>query len=344
MEPSETLLSCLCARELLRYSLAWRQNRKGLPFIPTEGTPTALWQHRVSNIAMQFGKGPTRGLPLGFPLLPTGFITPFPFGTFTDMGQVFQSNDRVRVLFHNATTDTMLAILLQPSLSSANRYQATGCGTRAFLLQAFSKSRVVVGFGSHLFRRIECDVVLWIGRHCQVALTYIYPNNLSVSLRCVACSLYLEGNQQVGLLMRLVVLEFGCSNLSAVLDESHMQVVPCVRNDHPSCKGQGAHPLFCLEAMITLVVVAEGRSDIPGCFIQAFVAFPGPVSLACCMLLSTSFCKWPPPDEGHYKPFALAICRWHVSLHRFPGARLADCSSYHVQMRSGLQNSAHLDM
>ncbi len=154
MEPSETLLSCLCARELLRYSLAWRQDRKGVPFIPTEGRSTALWQHLVSDIAMQFGKGPTRGVPVGFPLLPTGFITPFPFGTFTDMGQVFQSNDRVRVLFRNA------------------------------------------------------------------------------------------------------------------------------RNDHSSCKGQDAHPLFCLEAIITLVVVAEGRSEIPGGFIQAFVAFPGPAGLA----------------------------------------------------------------
>src|SRR5436309_900698 len=88
--------------------------------------------HRfVGNIAMQLGKGPLRGMSVCSSLVPGGFLSLRAPGAFTDMGQVFQANDAVWVLVHNAPTDLMIGRLLQPSLPSANDHQFPGSRTGA---------------------------------------------------------------------------------------------------------------------------------------------------------------------------------------------------------------------
>ena len=99
--------------------------------------------HRfVGNIAMQLGKGPLRGMSVCSSLVPGGFLSLLAPGAFTDMGQVFQANDAVWVLVHNAPTDLMIGSLLQPSLPSANDHQSPGSRTGAFVLQPLSQSAV----------------------------------------------------------------------------------------------------------------------------------------------------------------------------------------------------------
>ena len=87
--------------------------------------------HRfVGNIAMQFSKGPFRGMSVCSSLFPGCFLSMLAPGALTDMGQVFQADDAVWVAVHNAPTDLMVAILFQPSLSSAQHDESSCGGTR----------------------------------------------------------------------------------------------------------------------------------------------------------------------------------------------------------------------
>jgi hypothetical protein len=86
--------------------------------------------------------------------LPTTLVLP----TFADSCQVFQSNEGVWVLLHNALTHDMIGVLLQPSLSSTDGDQSPRCRTSAFPLQTFSQPCVVVGLGNNTFARIECTI------------------------------------------------------------------------------------------------------------------------------------------------------------------------------------------
>ena len=52
------------------------------------------------------------------------------------------------MLLDNALTHDMIGVLLQPSLSSADRHKAARRGTSAFLLKTLSQSCVMVGFGN----------------------------------------------------------------------------------------------------------------------------------------------------------------------------------------------------
>ena len=61
---------------------------------------TACKHGLVGKVAVQFGKGPLRGVPIRSSLLLRGFLSMPAFGAFTDMGQVFQADDAVWVLVH----------------------------------------------------------------------------------------------------------------------------------------------------------------------------------------------------------------------------------------------------
>src|SRR5436305_14204976 len=99
---------------------------------------------------MQFGKGPLGGMSVRSALLLCGLLPVTAFGALTDMGQVFQADDAVWVAVHNAPTDLMVAILFEPSLSSAQHDESSCGGTSAFLLQPLSQAGVLVSFGSAL--------------------------------------------------------------------------------------------------------------------------------------------------------------------------------------------------
>src|SRR6266568_7618420 len=101
---------------------------------------TACTQRLVGKVAVQFGKGPLGGMSVRSALLLRGFVPVLAPGALTDMGQVFQADDAVWVLIHDGSTDLMVAILFQPSLSSANDDQSSCGGTSAFVLQPLSQS------------------------------------------------------------------------------------------------------------------------------------------------------------------------------------------------------------
>ena len=73
-------------------------------------------QGLVGQEAVQFGKRPLGGVPVGFALLGARFLAVCAFGPLADMGQVFQADETVRMPVHDAPTEDMVAILFQPSL------------------------------------------------------------------------------------------------------------------------------------------------------------------------------------------------------------------------------------
>src|SRR5438552_9253246 len=94
-------------------------------------------------------------------------------GAFTDVSQVFQADDAVGVLVHNAPTDRVVGSLFQPSLPSTNHYQSPGSRTGALALQPLSQSAIVVRFGPALFAGIEGGTMIQLCSDRQIALDLI---------------------------------------------------------------------------------------------------------------------------------------------------------------------------
>ena len=134
----------------------------------------------VGDIAMQLGEGPLGSMLVCPPLLRAGLLAMLVFGALTDVCQVFQSDEAVWVRVHNAMTDLVVAILLQPSLSSTDDDQSSCRGTSAFLLQPLSQSRIVIGCGTCSLAGIEMRVVLRIGTHSQVPLSNVNTNHVGM--------------------------------------------------------------------------------------------------------------------------------------------------------------------
>ena len=97
----------------------------------------------------------------------------------------------------------MIGALLQPSLSSANHYQASSSGASAFLLQTLSQSRIMVCFLAHSFPRMEATFPPGRRGHSQIADTYVYSCYLGMGLGCRVRYLNLKGDQQVDCLLAL---------------------------------------------------------------------------------------------------------------------------------------------
>ena len=220
--------------------LVWAVRRVGIA-APGTGLATVVGIHFdghtcgkgrfVGNVAVQFSKRPPGGVTICPSLLLARGSALLAFGAFADMGQVLQTNDAVWVLGHDALTDLVVSILFQPSLSPANRNQATGSRTSAFLLQPLSQSRIVIGFGANGLAGIKGRLVGRGGCHRQIALPYINPYHVLVTLRSGVCHHSLKGHQQVELLARLVVPQLCRSDGYALLDESQ-------RACHNPCREQ----------------------------------------------------------------------------------------------------------
>jgi hypothetical protein len=91
----------------------------------------------VGDHAVQLGKVPLGVGSIGFPLLLGRLLATSSFSPFTDMGQVFQSDQAVGGLLHDALGDDMIGVLLQPSLSSTDRLESARCRTSAFVLKIY---------------------------------------------------------------------------------------------------------------------------------------------------------------------------------------------------------------
>jgi hypothetical protein len=128
----------------------------------------------IGNHAMQFGKGPFGIGSVGTPLLPGCLLTPLAFGSLSDVFQVFQTNQTVRMSVHDAFGNHMIGILLQPSLSSTYHDGSPCSGASAFLLQMLSQSRIMVGFGNDTLAGMKGTIPPRGSGDCQVANAYVY--------------------------------------------------------------------------------------------------------------------------------------------------------------------------
>jgi hypothetical protein len=98
-----------------------------------------LQQGFVGNHAVQLGKGPPRLHHIGAALPLARLLASASSAALTNIGQVFEPDQAVRIACHNPRTDHMVAILLQLSRSSADAQEFPPGGTRAFVLQPFSR-------------------------------------------------------------------------------------------------------------------------------------------------------------------------------------------------------------
>src|SRR2546428_8419517 len=155
---------------------------------------TPLPRRFVGNHGVQLGKGPLRLPRVGLALLFRGLLAFATPGTVSNVCQVFQSNQAVGVGLHNALTHDMIGVLLQPSLSSTDGNEPSGCGASAFLLQTLAQSFVVVGLGNQAFARVKATIPLRGTRDSQGAAADIDPGAV-VLRRCRGIrSLHLPGH------------------------------------------------------------------------------------------------------------------------------------------------------
>jgi len=229
----------------------------------------------VGDVALQFSKGPLGGMSVCLSLLLRGFFAVRAFGALADMCQVLQADDAVWVRIHNTTTDTMVASLFQPSLSSAQHEQASCSGTSAFLLQPFSQSRIVVSYGSDLFAGIKAGVIGGRGSDGQIALSHIDAYHLRMAFGAWVCYFQLKGHEQVKLLVGLVIPELGGSDSRAMLEEGNMLAISRIGYNHAPIQGQDTHLVIWLQTVIPMIVIGQRGRHVLGWSIQSLVAFRG---------------------------------------------------------------------
>ena len=229
----------------------------------------------VGKVAMQFSKSPFGGMPICSSLFPGCFLSMRAPGALTNMGQVFQANDAVWVLVHNAPTDLMISRLFQPSLPSANDHQSPGCRTGAFVLQSLSQSAVVVSFGPDLFTGIEGYPFVQCRSDRQVALSDVHTNNMLMRFRCGIRHFHLKGDEQVEPLAWLIIPEFGCPDMRTVLHECKMPLIARIGDYHAPFQGQDTHLVIRLQAVVPVVVIGQCWGNIPGWLIESLVALRG---------------------------------------------------------------------
>jgi hypothetical protein len=240
----------------------------------------------IGEEAVQFGERPRRGVPVGSSLLLARLFALLPLGALANVGQVFQADEAVWVAVHDAPTEHMVANLLQPSLPPGDHDQSPCGRTGAFVLQPLSQSRVMIGFGPHLFPAIEGGAVIQTCHHRQIALPYVYTDDPLVRFGCGVGHLHFQGNQQIEPLLGFIVPEFGRADLGPVLEERHVLVEPLVRQDDAPTERQDADLLASLQTVVPVVIVGQRRGDVVGCLVQPFVALLGESRLALLRVLS----------------------------------------------------------
>ncbi len=169
----------------------------------------------------------------------------------------------------------MIGVGFQPSLSPGDHHQTAGRRASAFLLQALSQSRIMVGLGNQALPRMKTGLACGITAHGQVAHAHVYPDDARMRLRCRVGHLYRKRHQQVELLLGLVVAELGSPDGCALPNEGHVVVVACVGQDDPPGQGQDAHALVRLERVVMPQLVGQRRGDVLRRPVQSLVAFLG---------------------------------------------------------------------
>jgi hypothetical protein len=234
----------------------------------------------VGNHGMQFGERPLGEGGIGLALLLRGPLALSSFGTLSNVSQVFQAEERVRMHVHNPLTHDMIGVRFQPSLPPGDSYQSSGRRTGAFLLQTLSQSRVVVGLGNDTLARME-GLPAPDGRcHRQVADAHIYPDNAGLGVGLGVRHFHFQGDEQIELFAGLVIPEFGCPDLCAVFEKRDMLTVAGIRQHDSPGKRQDAHPALRLEPIVMPQLVLKRRGDVLRSLVQPLVPFLGHACLA----------------------------------------------------------------
>ncbi len=139
---------------------------------------TTRKQGFVGDKTVQLSKGPFRRNSIGLALPLARVLAHTPFCTLSDIDQMLQANEGMWKRLYDVFAHDMIGVLLQPSLSSADRHQAAGSGTSAFLLKTLSQSCIMVGLGNDLFTRIKGTVSFGRTADGQVANTDINPYDI----------------------------------------------------------------------------------------------------------------------------------------------------------------------
>src|SRR6516164_11148432 len=103
-----------------------------------------MQERLVGDVGLQFSEGPLGGMPVGAPLLRTRALAMPALPPLAEVGEVLQADEAVRVGVHDLPTDTMVALLLQPSLSPGEHDQPSCRRSSAFALQALPQSSIMV--------------------------------------------------------------------------------------------------------------------------------------------------------------------------------------------------------
>ncbi len=152
---------------------------------------TARQERLISQHAVQLGKRPLGGVPVGCALLPRRLFGPLPSGTISNVGQLFQTEEARGMVVHDTPTEQMVAVSFQPSLPPAYHDESSCSGTGAFLLQPFPESRVMVSFGAYGFAGMERGAVLKGSCHRQIPLPYVHADDMGMAFRCRVGHLHL---------------------------------------------------------------------------------------------------------------------------------------------------------
>lgn len=239
----------------------------------------------VGNHAMQFSKRPLGVRRVGSPLLHARLLAFFVAGSLPDICQLLQSDQVIGVLGDDAFRDSVIGVLLQPSLSSRNHHQTAGCRTSAFLLQALSQSRIMVRSGNYSATRVEGMFATRIAGYSQIAYTHVNSSTTSVAFWCWIRGLDFKGNQQVELLLGFVVPQLSGSNFSTMLDKFNVLVISRVGDNHTTFKSQDADMAIFFKAIVSFVVVGQCWRYVLWGLVKPFVALLGPTRFAILSIL-----------------------------------------------------------
>jgi hypothetical protein len=161
---------------------------------------TLMQERFVGNHAMQLSKGPLGRGSIGLTLLLRGFLALASLRSLSNVSQVLKANEGMWVLFDNPFAHDMIGVLLQPSLSSTNRYQTASSRASAFVLKTLPQSCIMISFLNNGCTRIEGTITFGSRGHGKVAYANIHPNHARMYLRNRVGYLYLKGYQEIELL------------------------------------------------------------------------------------------------------------------------------------------------
>src|SRR6266566_3930439 len=201
---------------------------------------TRLPESLVGNHGMHLSKGPLGRDGIGLPLLLAGLFPLPSFRSVSDIGQVLQANERVRMCARNPFTHDMVGVSFQPSLPSTDNHESPRRGTGAFLLKTLSQSCVMVGFGNDPFPGMKRLLAHGGSRYSKIADTHVYPDDRYMRGTRWLCYFYLQGDKQIELFARLVVPQFGSSDMRAMLKKAHMLLIARIREHHTTLQSQDA--------------------------------------------------------------------------------------------------------